>query len=42
MIAFYTVFLIFMSDAICITRFMVCFHQSWLFCRCNVSENNGT
>ena len=26
MIAFYTVFMIFMSDAICITRFMVCFH----------------
>ena len=29
MIAFYTVFMIFMSDAICITRFMVCFYLGY-------------
>ena len=29
MTAFYTVFMIFMSDAICITRFMVCFYLGY-------------
>ena len=41
MTAFYTVFMIFMSDAICIARFMVCFYLGYFF-RCNVSENIGS
>ena len=40
MIAFYTlVFMIFMSDAICIARFMVCFYLGYFvgaMCRKNV------
>ena len=41
MIAFKIVFMIFMSDAICITRFMVCFYLGYFEVEGAKSENIG-